>query len=175
MLGTSATPRALRKRLKHLTVESYTVIICQQSYLLLFGIPSPTHSFIPGLKPFFSPNPSYRSLPFLLQDSLHGFPRLLTVTTEHICLYFLVYLFLHFLVVGSVRLIKLTNVGFWAHVKIASRIVLYRIVCNRCYTALCGLQLVRTLVWCVRVNFFCKLNIFMLSLLLFICYMLAPA
>jgi len=26
------------------------VFICQQSYLLLFGIPSPTHSFIPGLK-----------------------------------------------------------------------------------------------------------------------------
>jgi len=36
---------------EHLTVESYTVIICQQSYLLLFGIPSPTHFFILGLKP----------------------------------------------------------------------------------------------------------------------------
>jgi len=35
---------------EHLTVESYTVIICQHSYLLLFGIPSPTHSLIPGLK-----------------------------------------------------------------------------------------------------------------------------
>jgi len=32
------------------------VIICQQSYLLLFGIPSPTHSFIPGL---------FLNLPFL--------------------------------------------------------------------------------------------------------------
>ena len=29
---------------EHLTVESFTVFICQQSYLLLFGIPSPTHS-----------------------------------------------------------------------------------------------------------------------------------
>ena len=48
----------------HHPVESYTVIICQQSYLLLFGIPSPTHSFIPGLKPSFSANPSHRSPSF---------------------------------------------------------------------------------------------------------------
>jgi len=32
---------------------------------------------------------------------------------------------LHFLVVGSVRYIKLTHVGFRTHVKIASRIVSY--------------------------------------------------
>jgi len=49
---------------EHLTVESYTVFICQQSYLLLLGIPSPTHSFIPGLKPSFSANPSYHSPSF---------------------------------------------------------------------------------------------------------------
>jgi len=58
--------------------ESYTVIICQQSYLLLFGIPSPTQSFIPGLNLFrksFPPQPFL----FLLHDSLHGFPRLFTV------------------------------------------------------------------------------------------------
>ena len=41
---------------EHLTVESYTVFIGQQSYLLLFGIPSPTRSFFPGLKPSFSAN-----------------------------------------------------------------------------------------------------------------------
>ena len=41
--------------------------------------------------------------------------------------YFLVFLYLHFLVVGSVRSIKLTRVGFRAHAKIASRIVSYRI------------------------------------------------
>jgi len=35
--------------------------------------------------------------------------------------------FFHFLVVGSVRRIKLTYVSFWAHVKIASRIISYRI------------------------------------------------
>jgi len=40
--------------------------------------------------------------------------------------YFLVFLFfLHFLVVGSVRQIELTHVGFRAHVKIAYRIVSY--------------------------------------------------
>ena len=49
---------------EHLTVESYMVFICKQSYLLLFGIPSPTHSFIPGLKPSFSANPSHCSPSF---------------------------------------------------------------------------------------------------------------
>ena len=38
-------------------ILSYTVIICQPSHLLVAGIPSPTHSFIPGLKPA---NPSHR-------------------------------------------------------------------------------------------------------------------
>ena len=37
--------------------------------------PSPRHSFIPGLKPFFSVNPSHRVLPFFLQGWLHGLPR----------------------------------------------------------------------------------------------------
>ena len=32
--------------------------------LIIIGIPSTTHSFIPGLKPFFSANPSHRSLSF---------------------------------------------------------------------------------------------------------------
>jgi len=30
-------------------LSAYTVLICQQSYLLLFGIPSPTHSFFQNL------------------------------------------------------------------------------------------------------------------------------
>jgi len=50
---------------EHLTVESHTVFFCQQSYLLLFGIPSPTHSFFPGLKPSFSTNLSHCSPSFL--------------------------------------------------------------------------------------------------------------
>jgi len=74
---------------EHLTVESYTVFICQQSYLPIFGIPSPTHSYIPGLK--------VENLPS------YGFPGLFTVISEHSCFLLLVFLFLHFLVVGSVR------------------------------------------------------------------------
>jgi len=38
------------------------------------------------------------------------------VISEHICFLLLVFLFLHFLVVGSVRYIKLTHVGFRQHV-----------------------------------------------------------
>ena len=89
---------------EHLTVESYTATICQQSYLLLLGIPSPTHFFILCLKPTFSANPFHRCPPFfLLQDSLHGFPSLFTVISEHTC--FLLFSFSVFtlLVVGSVR------------------------------------------------------------------------
>jgi len=50
---------------KHVTVESYTVVMLLT--FILISIPSPTHSFIPGLKPSFSANPSHRSLSFLLQ------------------------------------------------------------------------------------------------------------
>jgi len=91
---------------EHLTVESYTDFICQQSYLLLFGIPSPTLSFFPGLKPSFSTNLSHCSPSFfLLEYLLHGFPGLFTVISGHFCFLLLVFflLFLHFLVVGSVR------------------------------------------------------------------------
>jgi len=77
---------------EHLTVESCTVFICQQSYLLLFGIPSPTHSIIPGLKPSFSANPSHCSPSFLLlKYSVPGFPGLFTVISEHICFLLLVF------------------------------------------------------------------------------------
>jgi len=81
---------------EHLTEQSYTVFICQQSYKLLFGIPSPTHSFITGLKPSFSANPTYCSHSFLLLkyslglyvDSRAG---LFTVISEHICFLLLVF------------------------------------------------------------------------------------
>jgi len=59
--------------------------------------------FIPGLKPSFSQILPTAAFPFLLQDSLYGFPRLFTVTSEHIRFYCVVFLFLHFLVVSSVR------------------------------------------------------------------------
>ena len=50
----------------------------------LYLLSSPLHSFTPGLKLSFSANPSHHSLPFLLLDWLHGFPGLLTDTSEHI-------------------------------------------------------------------------------------------
>ena len=79
--------------------------------------PSPPHSFTPGLKHSSSANPSpVHSLHFLLQD-WYGFPGLFTDTSEPIRLCFFVLIFFHFLVLGSVRWIKLTYVSFWTHVK----------------------------------------------------------
>ena len=49
-----------------------------------------------------------------------------TVTSEHIPFLLFSFSVLHFLAVVSVRQIKLTHVGFRAHVKLASRIVSYR-------------------------------------------------
>ena len=64
---------------------------------------TPTHSFTLGLNPSFSANPPYCSLSFfLIQVSLYGFPRLFSVTSEHIRL-FTFSVFTLFLVVGSVR------------------------------------------------------------------------
>ena len=42
------------------------------------------HSFIPGLKPSFSANPSHRSLPFFFRTDYMNSPRLFTVTSEHV-------------------------------------------------------------------------------------------
>jgi len=42
---------------KHLTVESYMVIYAANSYTYIISFSSPTLSFIPDLKPFFSANP----------------------------------------------------------------------------------------------------------------------
>jgi len=53
--------------------------------------PSPLHSSTPGLKLSFSTSLSHNSLPFLLLDWLHGFPGLLTDTSEHIRFYSLVF------------------------------------------------------------------------------------
>ena len=91
--------------------------------------PSLLHSFIPGLKPSFSANPSHCSFPSLLQDWLHGLPGLFTDTSDKFWAYsfytFYFFSVFHFLVFASVWQIKLTYVSFWAHVKIASRIVSY--------------------------------------------------
>jgi len=68
--------------------------------LIIISIPSPPHSFIPGLKPSFSVNPSHGSLPFLLQDWLYRFPGLFTDTSEHIRFLLVSFSVFHFLVVG---------------------------------------------------------------------------
>ena len=67
------------------------------------SFPSPTHSFIPGLKPSFSVNPTHRSLSFSLQDWLHGFSKTFTVTSVHIRFLLFRFSVLHFLVVVSVQ------------------------------------------------------------------------
>ena len=64
-----------------------------------------THSlFHSWLKTFlFCKSLSPQPFLFLLWDTLHGFSRLFTVISGHICFLLLVFLFLHFVVVGSVR------------------------------------------------------------------------
>ena len=86
-------------------LEFYAVVMLLTFILIISSsIPSPPHSFIPGLKPSFSANLSHRCFPFLLQDRLSGFPGLFTDTSEHTRFFkFLLFLFFHFLVVGSVR------------------------------------------------------------------------
>jgi len=51
---------------KHLTVQSYSVIMLLTFIfiIIIISMPSPTHSFIPGLKPSFTANPSHCSLFF---------------------------------------------------------------------------------------------------------------
>ena len=51
--------------------------------------PLSPHSFIPGLKPSFSANPSLHSLPFLLQD---WFPGPFADTSKQTCFYFFCFL-----------------------------------------------------------------------------------
>ena len=65
-------------------LEFYAVVMLLTFILIISSsIPSPPHSFIPGLKPSFSANLSHRRFPFLLQDRLSGFPGLFTDTSEH--------------------------------------------------------------------------------------------
>jgi len=54
----------------------------------------PFHTFAPATE---------KARPPTVDRRRHGFPRLFTVISEHICFLLLVFLFLHFLVVGSVR------------------------------------------------------------------------
>ena len=101
---------------KHLTVDHYTVFYPLTVILIIISFPSPTHSFIPGLKPSFSANPSHCSLSFFLRDWLRDSPDFYSYFWAYPFLLFS-FLFLHFLVVVSVRQIKLTRVSFRPHVK----------------------------------------------------------
>ena len=57
---------------KHLTVESYTVVMPLTFILIIISILSPPHSFTPGLKPSFSANPPRRSLPSFRADYMNS-------------------------------------------------------------------------------------------------------
>ena len=77
-------PTADHLTVEHLTVESYTVFICQQSSLRYLIFHNPLTLSLQALKPSFSANPSQCSSSFLLlKCSLHGFPGLFTVISEH--------------------------------------------------------------------------------------------
>jgi len=75
---------------EHLAVEFYTVMLTV--ILIIISFPPPSHSFIPGLKPSFSANPSHCSFSFCFRTD-YMIPQTFSVTSEHI----------RFLVVGSVR------------------------------------------------------------------------
>ena len=62
--------------------------------LIIISFPSPTHSFIPGLKPSFSASPSHHSLSFSSSGLTIWIPQTFTVTSEHI--HFLLFLFYTF-------------------------------------------------------------------------------
>jgi len=70
-----------------LSIVYHTAAMLLTFILIIISIPPPRHSFIPGLNLPFSANSSHCSLPFLLQDWLHGFPGLFTDTSHHIRLY----------------------------------------------------------------------------------------
>jgi len=60
--------------------------------VILISFPSPTHPFIPGLKPSFSANPSHCSIFFSSSGLTTWIPQTFTVTSEHIRFYFLDFL-----------------------------------------------------------------------------------
>jgi len=86
---------------KHLTVESYTVVMLLTLLLIIIiSIPSPPHSFIPIL--FLQILLTIASLFFLRTDYMDSLDCLLTLL--HICVFLLFSLSVsHFLLVGSVR------------------------------------------------------------------------
>jgi len=77
-----------QKHMKNIHTQYTTVILIV--ILIIIGIPSPTPTyslFHSRLKSFLVCKSSLPPFLFLLQDSLYGFPRLFTVTSEHIRLF----------------------------------------------------------------------------------------
>ena len=109
-----------------LTANALNHVLLTFIYLLLlvFHHPSLFHSRLKTFL-FCKSFPSQHSLSspgltiYIYMDSPDCLPTRLSISV----FYFVVFFVLHFSVVGSVQQIKLTHVGFRAHVKIASRIV----------------------------------------------------
>ena len=79
-------------------------ILYGHTVILIIGIPSPTHSFVPDVKPPSSPNPYHCNPSFPFRELTTWIPR--TVHCYFWAYPFLLFSFfsvLHFLVVGSVR------------------------------------------------------------------------
>ena len=80
-------------------------------------------------------SPKYR---YFSLDWLQGFPAdCLPILLSLGLSIFLLFSFFPFLVVGSVRYLKLAYVSFWPHVKIASRIVSYGSLSQTVYWKVC--------------------------------------
>ena len=91
---------------KHLAIESYTVVMLLTFILIIISRPSLFHhpltlSFQTLNLPFLQI--PHRSLPFFFRTDYTDSPDSLLLLLSISVYYFLVFLFLHFLVVGSVR------------------------------------------------------------------------
>jgi len=75
----------------HTTCKTWATVI-----LIIISIPSPRHTFIPGLKLSFSANPSHSSLSFYSSGLTTCIPQTYTATSKHTRFYFLVFLFYAF-------------------------------------------------------------------------------
>ena len=106
---TISADRAISTTLALLFFSSFYLIVFWLTavdlvILITIGIPSPTHSFIPGLKPSSSASPSHRSLSFsfFMSDYMDS-PDCLLLLLSIAVFCFLVFFVLHFLIVGSVQ------------------------------------------------------------------------
>jgi len=82
---------------------AFPLIILPTVILIIIGIPSPSHSFIPGLKPSFSAYPSQKPFFFFFRIHYVDSPDCYCYFLAYSVFYCLVFLFLHCLVVVSVQ------------------------------------------------------------------------